>query len=162
MIVGQKIQNIFERNEMLLVIHFGDLNTATWDTVRGRLQEKEAFVKVLPTKITQRVLEETAFSNLRTLLRGPSALVYGKSNGFTEVLHVIKSQPKFALLGGIVEREMFTPLGLEKLASLPSRFDLQCQLLSTVNAVSSRLVSYLNYNQQRTTGLLENLIYSDY
>ena len=89
-------------------------------------------MKVVPSKLSMRVLEETKFRNISPLLRGSTALVYNQEPDVMQLLQIMKLESKVLLLGGLVENELMTPNGMKQFSSLPDKTMVLQQLVSTL------------------------------
>ena len=126
--IASDVREILSSNETVAVVHYGDLNTQSWNNIRLKLSELQIKAKVIPTKVSTRALDETPFQNIALLFKGSTALVYGRFTELSRFLSCIKTEPKLYLLGGKVFNELLTPKGLENMSNLPSKEVLQQNL----------------------------------
>ena len=126
--IASDVREILSSNETVVVVHYGDLNTQSWNNIRLKLSELGIKAKVIPTKVSTRALDETPFQNIAVLFNGSTALIYGCFTEISHLLSCIKTEPKLCLLGGKVFNELLTPKGLENMSNLPSKEVLQQNL----------------------------------
>ena len=114
--IASDIHDIFSC-ETVAVVHYGDLNTQAWNTLRLKLAETGMKIQVIPTKVATRALDDSHVQNITALFKGSTALVYGDFHQTNSLLTCIKSEPKLCLLGGKVLNKLVTPQGLEEVYS---------------------------------------------
>ena len=110
-------------------MHYGDLNSQAWTSVRLKLADSGFRARVIPTKVATRALDDTRVQNITELFKGSTALVYGDFEKTDNLLACINSEPKLCLLGGKVLDQLLTPNGLAEVAKLPSLEVLQQELI---------------------------------
>ncbi|CAI8034541.1 39S ribosomal protein L10, mitochondrial [Geodia barretti] len=131
-------------HETVAVVHFGDLDTKAWSSLRLKLAQSGNEAQVIPTKIATRALDDTPCQNLAPLFKGSTALVYGNLDQTSSLLSCIKSEPRLCVLGGKVLDQLFTPRGLEEIAKLPP-----------LEVLRQELVALLSLPQRHTLSLLQ-------
>ena len=131
-------------HETVAVVHFGDLDTKAWSSLRLKLAQSGNKAQVIPTKIATRALDDTPCQNLAPLFKGSTALVYGNLDQTSSLLSCIKSEPRLCVLGGKVLDQLFTPRGLEEIAKLPP-----------LEVLRQELVALLSLPQRHTLSLLQ-------
>lgn len=154
--IAEGVESIFRSHKAVAVLHYNDMTMDEWENLRVDLSQKEARVKVIPTKISQRALDHSIYRNIAVLFRGPTALVYcHEVSAVSGVLAVLASHPKVELLGAVVEQEILTRRGLQELANLPKLLELQSQLVGVLSSVPTTLVGLLHHPQRRLVTLLD-------
>ena len=140
--IASDVRDIFS-HETVAVVHFGDLDTKAWTSLRLKLAENGNRAQVIPTKIATRALDNTPTQNLTSLFKGSTALVYGDLDQTSSLLSCIKSESRLCLLGGKVLDQLFTPRGMEEVAKLPSLEILQQELVSLLCLPQRQTLSLL-------------------
>lgn len=140
--IASEIRDIFS-NDVVGVVHFGDLNTQGWINLRLKLAEIGVKTRVIPTKVATRALDESPVCNITTLFKGSTALVYGDFEQTDGLLSCIKSEPKLCLLGGKVMDQLVTPNGLGEVAKLPSLQALHQELVALLSLPQRQTLMYL-------------------
>ena len=154
--IAKGVESIFSSHEAVAVLHYNDMTVNEWENLRMDLSQKEARVKVIPTKISKRALDQSIYRNIALLFGGPTALVYCHGvTALSGVLAALAGHPKVELLGAVVEREILTRRGLQELANLPKLPELQSQLVGILSSVPSSVVGLLQHPQRRLVTLLE-------
>ena len=140
--IASDVRDIFSC-ETVAVVHYGDLNTRDWNSLRLRLAESGVKVQVVPTKIATRALDDTHVQSITGLFNGSTALVYGDFSQTDSLLTCIKSEPKLCLLGGKAMEKLFTPQGLEEVAKLPSLEVLHQELVALLSLPQRQTLTHL-------------------
>ena len=154
--IAKGVESIFNSHKIVAILHYNDMTANEWQDLRFDLSQKEAQVKVIPTKISQRALDCSVYRNITVLFHGPTALVYcDHTAGISGVLAALAAHPKVELLGAVVEEEMVTRRGLQELANLPPLPQVQSQLVGVLSSVPSTVVGMLQHTQRRLVTLLE-------
>ena len=153
--IAEEVESIFSSHEAVAVLHYNDMTVKEWQNLRLDFSQKEARVKVIPTKISQRALDHSIYGNIAVLFRGPTALVYcHKASAISGVLVALANHPKVELLGAVVQQEILTRRGLQELANLPKLPELQSQLVGVLSSVPTTVVGLLQHPQRRLVALL--------
>ena len=154
--IAEEVQSIFSSHEAVAVLHYNDMTVKEWQNLRLDFSQKEAHVKVIPTKISQRALDHSIYGNIAVLFRGPTALVScHKASAISGVLVALANHPKVELLGAVVQQEILTRRGLQELANLPKLPELQSQLVGILSSVPTTVVGLLHHPQRRLVALLD-------
>lgn len=154
--LAKGVESIFDSHKVVAVLHYNDMTANEWQDLRFDLSQKEARVKLIPTKISLRALDHSVYRNIVVLFSGPTALVYSNhTTAVSGVLAALAGHPKVELLGAVVEQEMVTRRGLQELASLPPLPQVQSQLVGVLSSVPSAVVGILQQAQRRLVTLLE-------
>ena len=140
--IASDIRHVFS-SDTVAVVHYGDLTTQAWKTLRLKLADCGAKAQVIPTKVATRALENTPVKNISMLFNGSTALVYGDFEQTDNLLSCIKNEPKLCLMGGKVMNQLFTPQGLEEVANLPSLEALHQELLTLLYLPQKQTLMYL-------------------
>ena len=147
---------------MIAVYHYNSLNAQEWNGIRLKLAQNGIKVKVFPSKVSMKALEETSYSAMSTLFRGCTAVAYSReSSAIKELLTVTKTQSKLHLLGGVVEKEIMSPLDLQNYSDLPPLDVLHQAIVMTINQTAMMLRMYIEGTQQRLSQMLTQISHSD-
>lgn len=143
----------------MAVYHYSALTGNEWDQVRYQLDDKGVRIKVLNSRITRKAIKGTSYEVMSPLFIGSTAIAYSRdSNCLQDVLKAAKKEPKLLLLGGLVENQLFTPAGLNKISKLPSKMVLQQELIGTLQLAVSRLCNILTVTPLRLVQLLDHSV----
>lgn len=155
--IAKEVQSIFNSNKLIAVYHCNNLSAKDSHCLRVALDKGRFTMKVVPSKLAMRVLEETKFRNFCPLLRGSSALVYSQEPDVSQLLQATKSEQKVLLLGGLVENELMTPNGMKNYSNLPEKTVVYQQLAGTIMQTQLVLSSQLMASQTHLSQLLQQV-----
>ena len=156
--IASQVQDAFNNHNMVAIYHYNSLSTQEWNGIRYKLAQNGIRVKIFPSKLSMKALQETRYVHINPLFRGCTAIAFAKEpSAIKELLSVTNSESKLHLLGGVVEDIMMTPLGLQDYANLPTLKDLQQILLGTLNQTQMMLVRSLESTPQRLSQLLSQI-----
>ena len=156
--IASQLLDTFAQHEMVVLYHYNSLNTQEWNGIRFKLSENGIRVKVFPSKISIKALKGTAYSNITPLFRGCTAVAYAREpTAVKELLAVTKSEDKLYLLGGVVEKQILTPVCLRDYAALPPLEVVQQAIVNTINQVPLTLIRYIESVPQRLSQLMAQI-----
>ncbi|MBV9128599.1 MAG: 50S ribosomal protein L10 [Verrucomicrobia bacterium] len=131
----------------LIVADYSGLKVDQFSDLRNKLHEAGARCTVVKNTFVARATKELGLPDLSSHLSGQTAVVTGDKD-VVAAAKVLKKfgadSKKFALRGGVVDNTLVDAKGLESLADLPSKEQLQAQLLGLLNAPASAFVRLLN------------------
>ena len=148
---------MFENNRLVALFHYNDLNTSEWNSIRLNLAKESLKIRVFPSKVSAKVLQETKYSNIAPLFRGCTAVAFGRDPSASSLLSCTKSETKLLLLGGVVDDQLLTPKGLQEYAALPPVEVLQGNILGTLQLSQLMLSMLLQGSSQKLSYLLKSI-----
>ena len=140
---------------MVVVFHFNDMSVREWDALRLDVSEYDILMRVIPSKISKKALEGTRFESVTPLFKGCTALAFGDTESLKGLLRMTKKQSKLYVLGGILEDQLYTPKGIESLASLPAIQEVHQRLRGLLTLSQSSLVNLLQRSPQDLSSVLK-------
>ena len=148
----REYEQVLDEVDGLIVVDPGPMSVEVNQEFRRDLREKAggARMQIIHNRTVRIALEKAFYGNqpdaLTTVLRGPSAIVFG-GDGPIPIAKVLREwRRKFKSLrvkGGVSEGEVLDAGEVEGLADLPSRDDLRAMLLSTVMGPARGIVGSL-------------------
>lgn len=147
LMLADRIREVFESNDMVVVCQFSDMNTAEWEDLRYALGKNEIKVKMFPNKITCKALENTKYQEVTPLFLASTVVTYSKEARVKPLLAEIKKQPKIDVLGGKIDDRLLSRKGVVDYSKLPSLMEQHVQLLQMLSEHSRRLTTLLEQNQ---------------
>lgn len=151
------MRDVFSSSQFVAVLHYNDLKTSDWNEVRYKLDQHSIMLKVIPTKITIKALQDTKYSNICTLMNGPTSLAYSDKPCINDLLTVLKHEPKLYLLGGLVDNELLTEESIKNYAKLPNKDNALIQLTSNLLGHQRNLVRLLEHGTRELNHKLNHL-----
>ncbi len=146
--------------EALIVADYRGLTMPQVDALRSRLVEHGARFSVVKNTLTRRAAAEAGVDALLTMLEGPSAIAFIKSEG--DVVEVAKALSDSAretrvlvIRGGLMQGRTISAADVEELAKLPPFDVLRGQVLAAVTAPLSNLLGLIRAPLQNLFGLID-------
>jgi large subunit ribosomal protein L10 len=133
-------------SEALYVGDYRGLTVAELTKLRKSLRERGATLRVLKNTLTSIAAEQAGQENLRELLSGPTAVTFcgedviGPAKTLSEYA---RAHPAFEVRGGLLQGSVLDADGVRRLAALPSRDVLLGQVVGTMVAPLTGLVTAL-------------------
>lgn len=149
--------DLAEAKSVVLASHVGmDVNTV--GLLRSELRAKGVRYRVVKNTLVKRAIAGTDMEVIADLFRGPIAIAYSFEDA-ADPARVIKKfakdHDKYEIKGGYLDGDKLDVPGVEKLASMPSKEELQAQLLSLFKAVPTKFVHQLNAPMQQFVMVLK-------
>lgn len=135
------------RSQAVFVTDFTGLNVESINKLRRDLKQRGDEYQVVKKTLLRRASEETPVSAIEDLLVGPCGITisYGDPVASAKLLaDFAKDREKFAFKGGVLQGRPISAKDVGQLAKMPSREIILGQLLSTLVAVPTGLVSTLS------------------
>jgi len=125
--------------------------------VRRKLKGAGAQLVVAKNTLVKRAIKDTPADGLKVYLKGPTAVIWATDP--VEPAKILtdfaKDKESFKVKGGYVDGSVVDAKGVEALAKLPSKQQLQAQLLALINAPATQLVRLINAPATNTVRLLD-------
>ena len=127
----------------IILTNYSGIKDAEIRKLRIQLREKGAGYKVVRNNFFRRALKEAGISSdLDASLKGPIAVAF-MDDQVGDIAKVFrdfkKEQEKFSFFLGIVEGVVYDEKGVQKLADLPTKDGLLCQIAGGMNQVMASL-----------------------
>ena len=154
------MKDTFSKNNLVTVFHYNDLDSLEWKQIRLKFDQNNIKIRVFPSKISSKALSTTRYKNIVPLFRGSTAVAASKEGLPTTVGRLLadtKKEDKLFLVGGMVDKQMLTPEGLQSYSKVPSIEGLQQELLAILNQNQVSLKQALDSSSQRLSYLLEQV-----
>ena len=146
--------------EALIVTDYRGLTMPQIDSLRERLLEHGARFSVVKNTLTRRAAGEAGVEALLTMLEGPSAIAFIRSEG--DIVAAAKALSDSAretrvlvIRGGLMSGRTISSAEVEELAKLPPFDVLRSQVLGAVTAPLTNLLGLLRAPLQNLVGLID-------
>ncbi len=135
------LNSVFSDSGAIVVAHYSGLNVAQMQTLRQRMREAGASVKVAKNRLAKIALEGTDAAHISKLLQGPTILAYSADPVTAPKVAVefAKGHDKFVILGGAMGATSLNPDGVKALATLPSLDELRAKLVGLIQAPATKI-----------------------
>lgn len=149
----QKVQAVKEiaadlkATDVYYFVDYRGLTFAEASELRARLRAVDASFKVVKNTLAKIAAGEAGVEGLDELLQGPTAIVYCHGDPVRAakvVQDFIKEKKKAVVRGGKLQRSLLKTSDVEALATMPSRQQLIAQLVGTIAAPLTGLVTVLS------------------
>jgi len=131
----------------LIIIEYGGMNVLHFAELRKRLAAVGSSCGVVKNTFLKRALNDTGISALDAFLTGQTALVSGEQDvcSASKILKSFGAEfQKPTVRGGILDNDFISVDQIMELAALPSKENLQAQLLGLLLMPATQLVRTLN------------------
>jgi large subunit ribosomal protein L10 len=136
------------KSPFLFVVDYTGLTVPGWETLRKRLRETGSEIHVFKNTFVRKAAEKAGYpAEIEKALTGQTAVVTGEQDvcAAAKVMKTFaKEFDKAKVKAGVLDGAMLTAEGVNSLADLPSKPQLQAQLLALFNTPATQLVRLLN------------------
>ena len=156
--ITDDLQGRLKKSTIVILTDYKGLDVSAMNTLRRKLREADAEYQVAKNSLLVRASEGNDVTLIKDHFKGPSAiaLTYGDPVAPAKVLtDVVKENKNFEIKVGVLNGKVVDPEGIKALSSLPSREVLLAQVLSTMNAVPTSLVTALSDVPRRILNVLQ-------
>lgn len=130
--------------------------------MRGALKEKGVYLAVVKNSMMRRAMESLGrISAMSLFLSGPCAVAYGGDSVVDvakEMTAWAKKVPAIEVKGAYVEGQALDAAGAEKLSKMPSRSELQGQVVQLALSPGARVASATMGPAGRIAGCIKSLV----
>lgn len=132
----------------LFVVDFTGLTVAEVTELRHKVREAEAGYVVVKNTLAKIALRDTPQQGLERVITGPSGVAYTTADAVKlakALAEFAKDHDKLKFRGGLVEGELLDAVGVQQMATLPSKAELVARLLFLLQSPMRRLVTALSW-----------------
>jgi large subunit ribosomal protein L10 len=135
------LNGVFSNTGVVVVAHYAGLTVADMTTLRGRMREAGAGVKVAKNRLAKLALRGTEAEHIADLFKGPTVIAYSKDpvSAPKVAIDFAKANEKLVILGGAMGKTNLSPDGVKALASLPSLDELRASLIGMIQTPATRI-----------------------
>lgn len=141
----ETLKGIFARSGVVVVSHYAGLTVADMTTLRVRLREAGAGLKVVKNRLAKIALEGTPGAEVSRLFKGPVAIAYSPDPVSAPKVAVAyaKEKDQFVLLGAVMGATVLDQKGVQALATMPSLDELRGKIIGVLNAPATKIAGVL-------------------
>lgn len=158
--IAEDLRERFEKSTIVILTDYKGLDVASMNSLRRKLREANTEYQVAKNSLLVRASEGNDVTLIKDHFKGPSAIAlsYDDPVAPAKVLtDFAKENKKFEIKVGVLNGKIVDFNGIKALSSLPSREILLAQVLSTMNAVPTALVTALSDVPRRMVNLIQAL-----
>jgi large subunit ribosomal protein L10 len=139
------LNQVFSDTGVVVVAHYSGLNVAQMTTLRGRMKDAGASLKVAKNRLVKLALKGTDAEHISDLFQGATVIAYSKDPVAAPKVaaEFAKTNEKFVLLGGAMGRTSLDAKGVEALAALPSLDALRAKIVGIIQTPATRIAGVL-------------------
>jgi large subunit ribosomal protein L10 len=159
----EKVQEIDELKEILsnstsaIIADYRGLNVKAMSTLRKRLRESDAGVRVVKNTLLKRAASGMPAETLVSDIEGPTALAYTSGdpvNVAKTLTTFVREFKQFQIKGGLADGHIMDPKQITTLATMPSR---QVLIAQVVGGLQGPVASFVRTMEQLYGGLVYTL-----
>jgi large subunit ribosomal protein L10 len=139
------LNQVFSNTGVVVVAHYSGLTVAQMTTLRGRMKDAGASLKVAKNRLVKIALKGTNAEHISDLFQGPTVIAYSDDPVAAPRIaaEFAKTNDKFVVLGGAMGKTNLDAKGVEALATLPSLDELRAKLVGMINTPATRIAGVL-------------------
>jgi large subunit ribosomal protein L10 len=156
--IADDLHERFKKSMIVILTDYKGLDVSAMNTLRRKLRAANTEYQVAKNSLLVRASEGNDVALIKDQFKGPSgvALSYDDPVAPAKVLtDFIKENKNFEIKVGVLNGKVVSFEGIQALSSLPSREVLLAQVLATMNAVPTALVTALSDVPRRFVNILQ-------
>lgn len=156
--IAEDLQERFKKSAIVILTDYKGLDVSSLNALRRKLREANAEYQVAKNSLLVRATEGNDVSLIKDQFKGPSAIAlsYDDPVAPAKVLaDFVKENKKFEIKVGVLNGKIVDAEGIKALSLLPSREVLLAQVLATMNAVPTALVTALSDVPRRVVNVIQ-------
>lgn len=160
---GKKVEAVQEKlkaAKMAIVTEYRGLTVAQMTRLRREINQAAGEYQVIKNTLARRALKETDYGPLGPLLEGPTGWIFSYEDPVAlskTLLKFVEEHEALKIKGGVLEGQFVDQARVKALAKMPSRPELQAQLLALMQAPATQLVRLMQEPGARVVRLMEQI-----
>ena len=137
---------VFKTTNVVVVAHYSGLTVAQMQTLRRRMKQAGASVKVAKNRLARIALQGSDVASIAPLLKGPALIAFsGDPVAAPKVaVEFAKTNQRLVILGGAMGTTALDPNGVKALAALPSLDELRAKIVGLIAAPATKIAQLVN------------------
>jgi large subunit ribosomal protein L10 len=142
----EDLGSVFKDTGVVVVAHYAGLTVAEMTTLRARMRDVGAGVRVAKNRLVKLALKGTDVEHVSDLFQGPTVVAYSNDPVAAPKIAVefAKGNEKLVILGGAMGATSLDPEGVKALAALPSLDELRGKLVGLMAAPATQIARVLS------------------
>lgn len=144
--VVEEVRGEFANVMSIVLADFRGLSVATVTGMRNEFRKAGCSYKVVKNTLVRIAVKDTELEPMSALLAGPTAFIWSNESPSAPAKLAVKyakEQAHFKIKGGFFEGQVLDDRGVEQLAKMPGKPELQATMLMTFLAAPQDLVRTL-------------------
>jgi large subunit ribosomal protein L10 len=140
------LNDVFVTSGVVVVAQNAGLNVAELTSLRRRMRDAGAKVKVVKNRLAKLALRDTKAESIADLFKGPTLIAYSSDPVAAPKVATdfAKANEKLVILGGAMGSTALKPDGVKALASLPSLDQLRAKIVGMIQTPATRVVQVIS------------------
>lgn len=142
----------FEQAQSLVLSTYQKVEVNKINELRSKLRAEGVQFRQIKNTLAKLAIKDTDMEVVSDLFVGPTLVAYSLEDAVAPaklLKEFAKDEPNFELRGGYLEGQALDLAGVEALASMPSKEEMQAKFLSVLQAVPSKFLRTLNAAPQQ-------------
>ena len=155
--VVAELRDKLERSKAAILTDYRGLKVTEITELRHKLKEEGVEYRVVKNSLIRLAVRDTETAPLEDHLIGPNALALCYDDELTPaklLLDYAKNNEKLEVKAGVLAGRLMLQKEMKQLVTLPSKEELQAQLLGIMSTLPSRLLGVMNAVPRDFVGLL--------
>jgi large subunit ribosomal protein L10 len=152
-----ELRDKLERSKAAILTDYRGLKVMEITELRHKLKEEGVEYRVVKNSLIRLAVKDTEASSLGQYLTGPNAVAFSYDDEITPaklLLEYAKENQKLEVKAGVVAGRLLLQQEMKELVQLPSKEELQAQLLGIMSTLPSKLLGVMNAVPRDFVGLL--------
>lgn len=158
---AEKVASIHEKfksAKIAIITQYRGLTVAQMTRLRREIRAASGEYHVIKNTLVRRALNDTDYGSLEGMLEGPNGWVFAYDDPVLLSKTLVKfaeDHDKLMIKGGMFEGQLMDTAKVKVLAQMPSKPELQAQLLALIQAPATQLVRLIQEPASRVVRLLD-------
>ena len=143
----KRLAKEFLESEISILVDYKGLDVLKMTALRAQLRNEGIQMEVVKNTLLERASEGTDAALMKDFYKGPNAIIISKDDPVAPariLSKFAKDNDKLEIKAGALSGKLLTIDEINQLAKMPSRDELLGQLVRTLNAVPTSLVTVLS------------------
>ncbi|MBT4876028.1 MAG: 50S ribosomal protein L10 [Desulfobacula sp.] len=143
----KRLAKEFLESEISILVDYKGLDVLKMTDLRAQLRNEGIQMEVVKNTLLERASEGTDAALMKDFYKGPNAIIISKDDPVAPariLAKFAKDNDKLEIKAGALSGKLLTIEEINQLAKMPSRDELLGQLVRTLNAVPTSLVTVLS------------------
>jgi large subunit ribosomal protein L10 len=142
----KSIEDIYSESTSVIFAHYHGLTVNQLSNLRKSLRQNNAYFRVVKNTLSKIAAQNSKTDLSGNLVVGPIAIAYTQKDPAAVAKALVdfsKDNKALKLVGGVVDKKVFSKENIEHLATLPSLDVLRANIISIIQAPATKLTRLL-------------------
>jgi large subunit ribosomal protein L10 len=156
--IVEDLKDVLSKASSCIAVDYNGVNMETFTPMRKECYKSNVRLVVVKNTLARIAVKGTDYEGILDMLSGMTSLVFTMDDDQVAGAKILKTFAKkndrITIKGGVIDGKILSEKDVKVLADLPSKEELQAQLLATMLAVPQNFVRLLNAVPQNFVQLL--------